>query len=180
MNDYTQWVRDGQIVDARYATGPGVHARGVVYGYADRPTLLLRKADGSTVSWIADLCQPTTGEDVDRFVAAMRPARSEYSIQYLAEEEQYWRAQYSELMTAVLTATGGLRGHARSAMPPEPPVGTRYSDADGSERWRREADGWHCGREGCRNCPAEWDEVWDRDVSVVRDWTRQLPGGEAG
>jgi len=81
MSDYRQWVRDGQIVDARYATGRGVHARGVVYGYCDRPTLLIRCADGSTVSWVADLCEPTTGEDVYQFVREMRPARREYSIQ---------------------------------------------------------------------------------------------------
>lgn len=82
MSDYKQWARDGAVVDARYAMGPGVHARGVVYGYVDRPTLLLRCADGSTTSWVADLCRPASVEDVVQFAADQaRAARSEYSIQ---------------------------------------------------------------------------------------------------
>ncbi|HEY3481635.1 MAG TPA: hypothetical protein VGL02_22285 [Streptomyces sp.] len=81
MTDYLGWVRDGKIVDARYAIGDGVHARGVVYAYTDRPTLKIRLADGSTVSWVADLCQPTRGDDVVDFIRRMRPARREYSIQ---------------------------------------------------------------------------------------------------
>lgn len=82
MSDYKQWARDGTVVDARYAMGPGVHARGVVYGYVDRPTLLLRCADGSTTSWVADLCRPASLEDVVQFAADQaRAVRREYSIQ---------------------------------------------------------------------------------------------------
>lgn len=59
MSDkYTEWVRTAQVVEARYATGDGCHARGVVYAYTDRPTVHLRKADGSKTNWIADLCVP--------------------------------------------------------------------------------------------------------------------------
>lgn len=56
--------------------------------------------------------------------------------------------------------------------PPEPPVGTTYTNPDGTVAWVRREDGWHCGRtEPCRNCPCDWDEAWEfgiRDPKLTR------------
>ena len=57
MNTYEQWVRDGQYVEAGYASGNGVHGRGKVYSYTDQPTVGIERADGTRFDWIASLCQ---------------------------------------------------------------------------------------------------------------------------
>lgn len=73
---YEGWVRDDVIVDARYAQGGGVHARGRVVAYWNRPTVMIITDDGERKSWIADLCEPaelTDGErawaDLERLMA---------------------------------------------------------------------------------------------------------------
>jgi hypothetical protein len=41
--------------------------------------------------------------------------------------------------------------------------------------WTRGDAGWRCAREHCRNCPADWLEVWNGDASGNR-LRRVLPG----
>lgn len=65
---------------------------------------------------------------------------------------------------------------AEAEVPPEPPVGTVFVQERGYT-WTRKADGWHCSREGCENCPADWEsEVCDR---VRAGSIRHLPGARA-
>lgn len=45
----------GNRVVAVYADGGGVHAYGEAVGYADFPTVVIRKADGTQVHWSPDL-----------------------------------------------------------------------------------------------------------------------------
>lgn len=74
------WVSDQAVVDAKYAHGDGVAARGVVISFTNEPTVGIRRADGSVVNWLARLCRPATEEEAARFAAAVPPARRSYSI----------------------------------------------------------------------------------------------------
>lgn len=62
-DQYERWVRDGQYVEARYGTGPGVHARGRVVAFCDAPTVTIETNDGSKVHWRADLTHPAEAPD---------------------------------------------------------------------------------------------------------------------
>lgn len=93
---------------------------------------------------------------------------------YLEALLEYWRARAVRL-DAALRSIGNTGGSARFAdtTPPEPPIGTELR-GNGAALWTLRADGWHCASDGCRNCPCDWDEAWDRchnqDVTIV------LPG----
>jgi hypothetical protein len=61
-----EWVRNKTHVDANYASGPGYpHSSGEVIAYASAPQVRIRRKDGTTFWWRADLCTetpPTEGE----------------------------------------------------------------------------------------------------------------------
>lgn len=56
-------------VVARYAVGGGIHAEGRIIGYCDAPTVIIEQADGSRVSWRADMTQLRPSEDQRRRAA---------------------------------------------------------------------------------------------------------------
>lgn len=79
---YRDWASKGAIVDAKYAHGMGLAARGVVVAFTDEPTVSIRQADGTVVTWLARMCERTTGEEnLTQFLREMRPARREHSVQ---------------------------------------------------------------------------------------------------
>ncbi|MFB9687687.1 hypothetical protein [Amycolatopsis plumensis] len=82
---------------------------------------------------------------------------------YLEQEVEYWRARAKAAEQRLREAADFYPDN-----PPEPPVGTEYG-VPGSDvvAWRRTDEGWFCAGEACRNCPVEWGEVWDRDLSLV-------------
>lgn len=97
--------------------------------------------------------------------------------EFLAAEAAFWHRKYQGLEVAVDALTGTHKKY-RNEVPPEPPVGTVFVQERGYT-WTRKADGWHCSREGCENCPADWEsEVCDR-VRVRAGSIRHLPGARA-
>lgn len=158
---YSSWVATAQVVEARYATGDGCHARGVVYAYTDRPTVYLRKADGSKTDWIADLCVPVEPKPGEFDKAMERWARGTgESVAFLESEIAFWRDRAETAEKRLKDAADFYPG-----APPEPPLGTTYVGADGEVAWTRREDGWHCGRKtSCFSCPCEWFEAWDFGV----------------
>lgn len=172
MSDkYTEWVRTAQVVEARYATGDGCHARGVVYAYTDRPTVHLRKADGSKTDWIADLCvpvEPLPGE-FDKAMERWARGASE-STAFLESEVAFWRTRAETAEQRLKDAANFYLGAS-----PEPPIGTVFVRIGGDVAWARREDGWHCGRQGpCPSCPCEWVEACDFGIGDHR-FERRLP-----
>jgi hypothetical protein len=101
-------------------------------------------------------------------------------IAFLTAEAAYWRGLaeqgYKDLLALEEAARDAADRHLHSdAVPPEPPVGTRYVDSMDDTAWTRGDAGWRCAREHCRNCPADWLEVWNGDASGNR-LRRVLPG----
>lgn len=172
MNDkYTEWVGTAQVVEARYATGGGYHARGIVYSYADQPTVGILKADGSSTDWMAHLCVPVEPKPGE-FDKAMerRQSGTGGSVAFLESEVAFWRARAE-------TAEQRLKDAANfyPEAPPEPPVGTVFVRVGGDVAWARREDGWHCGRQGpCPSCPCEWVEACDFGIGDRR-FERRLP-----
>jgi hypothetical protein len=89
-------------------------------------------------------------------------------LPFLEREVAYWRARAEAAEDRIRQAAGFYPD-----APPEPPVGTAYLAGD-VVVWQRTGSGWYCLRAGCRNCPAEWAEVWDRDLSRG-GYTQRLP-----
>jgi hypothetical protein len=169
MTDYSAWVRDGQYVEARYASYDGVHARGWVYAYSDKPTVHLVQADGADFTWNAELCAPVgdASDEARRAALALR-GRVTGSVPYLESEVAYWRERAEALERKIQELP-----KIASLLPPEPPIGTVYIDEHGAKGWERREDGWHCAR-GCRNCPCDWLEAWDMGIRRGGG-TRRLP-----
>jgi hypothetical protein len=92
---------------------------------------------------------------------------------YQQDEVAYWRSRAE-------TAEQRLKEAANfyPDVPPEPPVGTVYTNVNGGVAWTRHEDGWHCGRKGmCLSCPCEWTEAWDLSIRDPR-FIRTLPDVE--
>lgn len=87
---------------------------------------------------------------------------------YLEQAVAYWRARAEAAEQRLREAAG-----VHPDIPPEPPIGTDYVLSDGDVVWRRTDLGWFCARACCLNCPAEWAEVWDRDLSGPRSGLAQ-------
>lgn len=81
---------------------------------------------------------------------------------WLAASAAHWRARAEHLQSILRTAASDTA--ASDTTPPEPPPGAQVI-GNASPGWRRLADGWHCARVDCPNCPAEWAEVWERTAS---------------
>ncbi|WP_409186702.1 hypothetical protein F9C11_21675 [Amycolatopsis sp. VS8301801F10] len=172
MNDYSKWVRDGQRVEARYATGSGVHATGYVYAYADRPTVHIVQPDGGDLSWIADLCVPVDGGSNDARNAALAKRGTGGTVSaaasQLEREVAYWQARAEAAEKRLKDAAEFYPDN-----PPEPPVGTQYLRRDGTIAWERREDGWRCGRPDCYTCPTDWSDALDSGISEAAE--RKLP-----
>lgn len=92
---------------------------------------------------------------------------------YLAEIE-YWKAEALRLRDALETVERGAQQAVLGApTPPEPPIGTKFSDLDAKTGWVRWDDGWHCALVDCPNCPATWVEAQE---FIQYDAVRTLPG----
>jgi hypothetical protein len=87
---------------------------------------------------------------------------------FLEQEVAYWRQRAEAAEDRIRQAAGFYPD-----VPPEPPVGAEYLYGD-LVVWRRTGFGWYCLRVECRDCPAEWLEVWDRDLSRG-GYTLRLP-----
>lgn len=61
MADYRSWVSAKAQVVAKTTDG-AEWGHGVVIGYADQPTLLIERPDGSRFSWIASLTERSEEE----------------------------------------------------------------------------------------------------------------------
>jgi hypothetical protein len=54
VNEYRQML-DKRVV-ATCGSGGGIFGEGVVFAYAEKPTFIIRKADGSFFTWVCHLC----------------------------------------------------------------------------------------------------------------------------
>jgi hypothetical protein len=90
---------------------------------------------------------------------------------FLQEEVLFWRRKYEMLWTSLVD----LNSKISNEIPPEPPVGTKFTNSKRGVL-RREVDGWHCGsvddNTPCPNCPMDWAEA----EIYTRGATRILPG----
>jgi hypothetical protein len=171
--NYEWWVRNGQLVEARYAHGDGVHAKGYVFAYANRPTVHIVRPDGTELTWIADLCVPADGGSNEARNAALarrgHDGGATVAAEHLAQELAYWRGRAVEAERRLKKAADFYPDP-----PPEPPVGTVFLRED-KVAWQRSDDGWHCTRAGCQNCPCEWLEAWEFGDIADDDLERKLP-----
>jgi hypothetical protein len=85
----------------------------------------------------------------------------------------YWQRYAESLLERMSAAAAALgfptdfRITGSPETPPEPPVGARYLDPDGSVAFNRADDGWHCdlGADvACRSCPTTWGDLWRDEV----------------
>lgn len=81
---------------------------------------------------------------------------------YYQEDAAFWRARAERLATVLGDIASAANTWHGTPHPAEPPRGSTISGSHGGTDWTRLVDGWHCARDNCPNCPADWDEVWER------------------
>jgi len=96
-------------------------------------------------------------------------------VGFLEAEARFWRERAQAAQAALTRFAEELS--SLSDMPPEPPVGTRFTDADGKVALRHDTDGWYCAKPSCANCPRDgWEGMWSWAPGQIAEWTRVLPG----
>lgn len=144
--------------------------------------------EGADIVW---LCGHTPGrtrhgvEEVELpgLVTLMRNEVDLWKTQvgFLELEARYWkgmahglRCLLAEIESKVESAV--FAGPSAESVPPEPPVGTRFTITDEKSRnqvqWERRDSGWYCPRVGCPNDPASWSDIYLNATQGVR----VLPG----
>lgn len=78
-------------------------------------------------------------------------------LSFYQKDSKFWKTVALRLHAALAS----LQEEFNIAVPPEPPMGTRYV-IDEETIWRRSVGGWYCSRRDCRNCPCEWGEAYER------------------
>ena len=60
MEKYRQMI-DKHVV-ARCATDGAVWGEGIVFAYAEKPTFIIRRPDGTSFTWVSHLCEVVDDE----------------------------------------------------------------------------------------------------------------------